>query len=333
MKLIKFVPDNTNIDFLRWRKPALLLSILLIIGSIALVGIRGLNFGIDFEGGQTVRVTFQQPPNLDDLRTIVGNLQPGEDVSVQEFGSSRDIAIRQALPEDQSEGAADRAAQQLQAAIQQKYPGAQISAVDTVSGKVSGELIQTGALAMLFAMIGISIYIWFRFEWQFGVGAVVSTAHDVIMIVGVYVLFGLEFNLSSLAAILTVIGYSINDTVVIFDRIREMLRKYKKMPLEDVIDHALNQTLSRTFLTGVTVLLALFALYFFGGAVLSEFVFAIILGVFIGTYSSLFIAGPMLILFKLRPEIFDSEQEKEAAAKAAKAAKAAAPAGAQLPKA
>ena len=178
--------------------------------------------------------------------------------------------------------------------------------VEVVGPTVSGELAWTGTMGIVASMVAILLYIWFRFEWQFGLGAVISTIHDVILIVGVYVILGLEFNLSSIAAILTVIGYSINDTVVIYDRIRETLRKYKRLPLDQVIDMALNQTLSRTILTGASVLLALFSLYLFGGEVIASFVFAIISGVVVGTYSSLFIAGPVLILFKLRPEMFDA---------------------------
>ena len=304
MKLIKFVPDNTNIDFLKWRKLALVLSILLMVGSIALVAIRGLNFGIDFEGGQTVRVTFQQPPSLDELRNIVGKLQPGEDVSVQEFGSNRDIAIRQALPQDQSEGAADRAAQQLQAAIQQKYPTAQISAVDTVSGKVSGELIHTGALAMLFAMIGISIYIWFRFEWQFGVGALFALFHDVILTLGFFALTQWEFNLNIIAALLTIIGYSLNDTIVIYDRIREDMRKYRKMDMVSLLNQSVNETLSRTVMTSFTMIAALSILLIFGPDVIFGFTAAMLLGIFIGTYSSIYMGAPFLLWLKVNPDSF-----------------------------
>ena len=304
MKLIKFVPDNTNIDFLKWRKLALVLSILLMVGSIALVAIRGLNFGIDFEGGQTVRVTFQQPPSLDELRNIVGKLQPGEDVSVQEFGSNRDIAIRQALPQDQSEGAADRAAQQLQAAIQQKYPTAQISAVDTVSGKVSGELIRTGALAMLFAMIGISIYIWFRFEWQFGVGALFALFHDVILTLGFFALTQWEFNLNIIAALLTIIGYSLNDTIVIYDRIRENLKKYRKMEIRALLDLSVNETLARTVMTSLTMLITLVALLLLGPDTIFGFTAAMTLGIFVGTYSSVYMAGPILVWLKVTSDSF-----------------------------
>lgn len=185
--------------------------------------------------------------------------------------------------------------------------------IEVVGPTVSGELALTGVLGILLSMIGMLIYIWLRFEWQFGVGAIVSTAHDVVLIVGVYLLFGLEMNLTAIAAILTVVGYSINDTIVIYDRIRETLRKYKKMPIEEVINLSLNQTFSRTILTGLTTLMALAALYWFGGEVIATFVLPIFIGIFIGVYSSLFIAGPMLILFKLRPGMFGEEDEKASA--------------------
>jgi SecD/SecF fusion protein len=181
----------------------------------------------------------------------------------------------------------------------------------------------SGTIGVIASMIAMLIYIWVRFEWQFGIGAIVSTLHDVIVMVGLYLVFGFEFNLASIAAILTVVGYSINDTVVIYDRVRENLRRYKKMPIVDIINLSLNQTLSRTFMTGLTTLFALTALYLWGGEVIADFMFAILIGVLVGTYSSVFIAGPMLILFKLRSDVFDTEQEKaEVAKRATKALKA-----------
>ena len=226
-------------------------------------------------------------------------------MQVQAFGE-RELMIR--LQAQEGGEAADQSAMQLvRQTLENDY---EFRRIEVVGPTVSGELAWTGVLGIVLSMIGMLIYIWIRFEWQFGVGAIVSTAHDVIMIVGVYLLLGLEMNLSSIAAILTVVGYSINDTIVIYDRIRETLRRYKRLPLEELINMALNQTLSRTLLTGVTTLLALFALYMFGGEVIASFVFPILLGIFIGTYSSVFVAGPMLILFKLRPDMFGEEKEK-----------------------
>jgi len=237
-----------------------------------------------------------------DVRSRLEELNVG-DVQVQEFGNEGDLMVRVGAQEA-GDNAEQSTVDKVRAEFENDYD---FRRVEIVGPTVSSELATTGLIGVVLSMIALLIYVWFRFEWQFGVGAIVSTAHDVIMIVGVYVALGLEFNLCSVAAILTVIGYSINDTVVIYDRIREMLRKYKKMPIEDIINIALNHTMSRTILTGLTVLLALFALYFYGGEVISSFVFAIIIGVFVGTYSSVFIAGPMLILFKLRPETFGDE--------------------------
>ena len=266
------------------------------------------NYGIDFLGGSLIELHAKKgTADAGDVRNRLNELNMGE-VQVQEIGNEGTLMVRVG-----TQAAGDNAEQSVVAKIQGEL-GAEYDfpRVEVVGPTVSGELAWTSTIGIALSMLALLVYIWFRFEWQFGIGAVVSTVHDVIVIIGVYVLFGLEFNLSSIAAILTVVGYSINDTVVIYDRIREMLRRYKKMPLDEVINIALNQTLSRTILTGLTVLLALFALYFFGGDVLASFVTAIIIGVFVGTYSSLFIAGPLLILFKLRSNVFDKESDAKA---------------------
>jgi SecD/SecF fusion protein len=268
-----------------------------------MVAVTPFNYGIDFLGGSLIEIQGKDgTADPADVRARLGELNLGE-VQVQEFGTEGAMIVRVGTQQ-----AGDNAEQSVIAKVQGELSeDYDFRRVEVVGPTVSGELAWSGTMAVVLSMVALLIYIWLRFEWQFGVGAVISTIHDVIVIVGVYVAFGLEFNLSSVAAILTVVGYSINDTVVIYDRIREMLRRYKKMPLDQVINIALNQTLSRTILTGFTVLLALFALYFFGGEVISSFVFAIIIGVFVGTYSSLFIAGPLLILFKLRPPVVDKE--------------------------
>jgi SecD/SecF fusion protein len=261
------------------------------------------NYGVDFRGGSMIEMQAKsRVADAADVRSRLEELNVG-DVQVQEFGSEGDLMVRVGAQEA-GDNAEQSTVNKVRAEFENDYD---FRRVEIVGPTVSSELATTGLIGVVLSMVALLIYVWFRFEWQFGVGAIVSTAHDVIMIVGLYVALGLEFNLSSVAAILTVIGYSINDTVVIYDRIREMLRKYKKMPIEDIINIALNHTMSRTILTGLTVLLALFALYFYGGEVISSFVFAIIIGVFVGTYSSVFIAGPMLILFKLRPETFGEE--------------------------
>jgi preprotein translocase subunit SecF len=293
MRLLKLVPDNTNLDFMRWRNLALILSIAVTIAAIALVFTRGLNLGVDFIGGQNVRVTFSQPPSLDDLRTRVNGLGLGE-ANLQEFGSNRVIAIRMPLP-DGGEAAAARAVSRVRATIAERYPDARFDAVETVSGKVSEELFRSGSLAILLSMIGIAIYIWIRFEWQFGVGALLTLFHDVWMTLGFFSLTQLEFNLNVIAAILTIVGYSLNDTVVIYDRIRENLRKYRKMEIVPLLNLSLNETLSRTMVTSISILLALGALLILGPDVIFGLTIAIFVGIFVGTYSSIYISSPVLV--------------------------------------
>jgi preprotein translocase subunit SecF len=297
MRLLKLIPDDTNIDFMRWRNIALMLSILITAASIALVFTRGLNWGVDFVGGQSVRVTFSQPPNLDRLRERVDGLGLGE-ASLQEFGSPNVISIRMPLPEG-GETAASRAATQVRAAITQLHPDARFDAVETVSGKVSEELLRSGAIAIALAMLGIAIYIWIRFEWQFGIGALVTLFHDVWMTMGFFSLTQLEFNLNVVAAILTIVGYSLNDTVVIYDRIRENLRKYRKMEIVPLLNLSLNETLSRTMVTSLSILLALLALLLLGPDVIFGLTIAIFIGIFVGTYSSIYISSPILVWLRV----------------------------------
>ena len=302
MRLLKLVPDNTNIDFLRWRGVAITISGLLIAASIALIAIKGLNFGVDFAGGQLIRVSFSQPPSLDDLRDRVGAIGLG-DPSIQEFGSPREISIRMPLPEGGEEGA-NAAASKVRAAIAQQYPDARIDAVETVSGKVSGELVEAGALALLLSAIGIAIYIWIRFEWQFGVGALFSLFHDVTITLGVFALTQLEFDLNVVAALLTLIGYSLNDTIVIYDRIRENLRKYRKMDITSLLNLSMNETLSRTVATNLAMLLALGSLMLLGPDVIHSFTVALLISVVVGTYPTIYIAAPFLIWLKVNSDSF-----------------------------
>ena len=302
MRLLKLVPDNTNIEFLRFRNVAFVISSLLIAGSIAVLALKGLNFGVDFAGGQMVRVHFAQPPQLDDLRDRIAALGHG-DAAVQEFGSPNEISIRMPLPEGGDE-AASRAAGELRATLAQAYPGARIDAVESVSGKVSEELLQAGALALLLAMIGVTIYIWFRFEWQFGVGALFSLFHDVTITLGFLSLTQMEFDLNVVAALLTLIGYSLNDTIVIYDRIRENLRKYRKMDIEPLINLSVNETLSRTIATNFAMLLALGALFLLGPEVIYSFTATLLFSVIIGTYSTAYIAAPWLIWLKVTSNSF-----------------------------
>ncbi|MBK5264918.1 MAG: protein translocase subunit SecF [Alphaproteobacteria bacterium] len=302
MRLLKLVPENTNIGFLKWRNVAMAISFLMIAASIALVAVRGLNLGVDFVGGQMVRVTFQQPPNLDDLRKRVGALGLG-DTTIQQFGGPNDVTIRTPLPQG-GEGASNKAAIALKKAVSTGYPGAKFGSVDAVSGKVSGELFRTGAYAMLFAMIAISIYIWFRFEWQFGVGALFALLHDVSLTFGFFALTQLEFDLNIVAAVLTIIGYSLNDTIVVYDRIRENLRKYRKMEIVPILDLSVNETLARTIMTSLTMIVALAALLIWGPEVIFGFTAAMLLGIFIGTYSSVYMAAPILVWAKVGPHSF-----------------------------
>jgi preprotein translocase subunit SecF len=302
MRLLKLVPDNTNLDFLRWRNVAIVISALLMAGSIALLAVKGLNYGVDFAGGQVIRTTFAQPPSIDRLRTEITDLGMG-DPSVQEFGSPREISIRLPLPEGGEEGA-NKAASQVRKALEQSYPGVRIDAVDTVSGKVSAELVRDGALALLLSAIGIVIYIWIRFEWQFGVGAMFSLVHDVTLTLGFFSLTQMEFDLNVVAALLTLIGYSLNDTIVIYDRVRENLRKYRKMEIVPLLNLSMNETLSRTVATNFSMLLALGSLMILGPDIIQSFTTALLISVIVGTYSTIYIAAPWLVWLKVNSDSF-----------------------------
>ena len=302
MRLLKLIPDDTNLDFLRWRNLAILISMLLMGASIALIAVKGLNFGVDFVGGQVIRTTFAQPPSLDKLRSEVTGLGLG-DPSISEFGSTREISIRLPLPEGGEEGA-NQAASKVRQALEQRYPGVRIDAVDTVSGKVSDELLWDGALALLLSAIGIVIYIWIRFEWQFGVGAMFSLFHDVTLTLGFFALTQMEFDLNVVAALLTLIGYSLNDTIVIYDRVRENLRKYRKMDITSLLNLSMNETLSRTVATNLAMLLALGSLFLLGPDVIYSFTIALFISVIVGTYSTVYIAAPWLIWLKVNSSSF-----------------------------
>jgi preprotein translocase subunit SecF len=302
MRLMKLFPDDTNVDFLRWRGVAMGISILLILASIALLATRGLNYGVDFAGGQMIHVQFQQPPQLDELRTRMDGLGLG-DSNVQEFGSASTILVRMPLPPGGEDGA-NRAAETVRQSIMQHYPGASFQSVETVSGKVSEELVRAGALALLLAAIGITLYIWVRFEWQFGVGALFSLFHDVTLTMGFFSLMQLEVDLNVVAALLTLIGYSLNDTIVIYDRIRENLRKYRKMEIANLVNLSVNETLSRTFSTNLAMLLALGSLFLLGPDVIYSFTIALFISVIVGTYSTVYIAAPWLIWLKVKSDSF-----------------------------
>lgn len=298
MKLLKLVPDNTNIKFLKLRIPFFVLSIVLIVGSWVAVAVNGLNFGVDFAGGQEVRMTFEEQTTapIPSLREQVAGLGFGEPV-VQEFGAPNQVSIRVALPEGTEEQpeAAKAIGERVIASVRAEYPDARVDGNDTVSGKVAAEFRDSAILALLAAMAAVSVYIWIRFEWQFGVGAMFALVHDVSVTLGLFALTQMEFSLQIVAAILAIIGYSLNDTIVVYDRIRENLKKYRKMPMNELLDLSVNETLARTVMTSLTLFIALIPLLIFGPPSLFGMVAAITAGLFIGTYSSIYMAGPLLI--------------------------------------
>lgn len=309
MRLLKLVPDDTNIDFLKWRNLAMIFSTVMIIASIGLVAVRGLNFGIDFLGGQSVRVEFAKAPPIDEVREYVDTLGYG-DATIQQMGSPKILSIRTGVPEGDA-NATDKAAEALKSVIQKHYPDAKFGSVSTVSGKVSGELVKSGGLSLALAMLGISIYIWFRFEWQFGVGALFSLVHDVALTFGFFALTQLEFNLNIIAALLTIIGYSLNDTIVVYDRVRENLKKYRKMDIISLLNLSVNETLSRTIMTSLFMIITLGILLIFGPEVIFGFTAAMLLGIFIGTYSSVYMACAILVWLKVSPASFLSSEGKD----------------------
>ena len=307
MKLLKLVPDDTNIDFLKWRIPAFALSLLLMIASVGAVATQGLNFGVDFIGGQMIRATFTQTAEapVTELRGKVAGLGYGEP-TIQRFGAENQVSIRMKLPEgaDKNPEIANAMASKITTKLKADYPGVRIDGVDSVSGKVSEELFSKGMLALLAAMAGVSLYIWIRFEWQFGVGAIWSLIHDVTLTFGLFAITGLEFDLNIIAALLTIIGYSLNDTVVIYDRIRENLMKFRKMEMSSLLNLSVNETLARTVMTSVSISMPLLVLVFFGPDVIFGFSLAMAFGIVIGTYSSVYQAAPILIWLKVGSHSF-----------------------------
>ncbi len=294
MRLINLIPTGTKFDFMRFRKVAAFSSLCLAVVSIILFATLGLNYGIDFRGGIMIEIRTEQPADMAGLRANLSGLGLGE-VELQEFGAKTDVLIRIERQKG-DEKAQIKAVEIIKGALGKKID---YRRVEFVGPKVGAELIEAGVMAVLAAMAAMLVYIWFRFEWQFGVGAVVALVHDVVLTIGIFALLGLEFNLSIVAAILAIAGYSINDTVVVYDRVRENLRKYKTMDLNALLNMSINDTLSRTVLTSVTTLLAVLALFLFGGEVIKGFSFAMIWGVIVGTYSSIFIAVPLLVYMNL----------------------------------
>ena len=301
MRPLRLIPPDTKFRFIALRKRAYVASILLLLASAVSLGVQGLNFGIDFVGGTLIEVRTEGPADIAAMRRTLSALDRGE-VGLQEFGQPTDVLIR-----IQQQPGGDAAQQATVAAVKEALGDTveEYRRVEVVGPKVGGELIEAGAISVALALLAIMAYIWFRFEWQFGVGAVLALAHDVITTVGIFSVLQLEFNLSTVAAVLTIAGYSINDTVVVFDRVRENLRRYKTLPMADLLNRSVNETLSRTVMTSVTTLLALLALFFLGGEVIRGFAFAMIWGVIIGTYSSIWIASTTLLWMGVRPNAMD----------------------------
>jgi preprotein translocase subunit SecF len=311
MRLLRIVPDNTKFPFMSFRRISFPFSALLSIASIALFLLWGMNVGIDFKGGTLIEMKAKQGvADLADLRTKSGNFGFGE-VELQNFGSPQEVLVRVAL---QSGGEA--AQQTVVAKFRETFgEGYEFRRVEAVGPRVAAELVQNGTIGVIVAIFAIWVYLWFRFEWQFAIGAVIATMHDIVLTVGFFALFQLQFDMTSIAAILTIIGYSLNDTVVVYDRVRELLRKYKKMPLEELLDLSINSTLSRTVITSITTILALIALSIFGGAAIESFAYSMLFGVIIGTYSSIFVAAPIMIYLGLKPgdgRALSAEEKAEA---------------------
>lgn len=316
--LVRFLPVETDFGFIRMRVGAFILSLFMVLGSVGAFFTMGLNLGIDFRGGTAIEISTPGPADIALIREVVSAAVPG-DVQVQGFGTEEDVLIRvgeidpgviNALDGFSALDAAQaqQAVQQLvRAALVEAVPDVSFERMEVISPQVSDELRVAGATAVLVALFLMLVYIWLRFEWQYSVGAVLALAHDVIITIGFFSVTQLQFNLPTIAAILTIVGYSMNDTVVIYDRIREMFRKYKSLPTPKVLDLSINATLSRTILTSGTTLIALVAMAVMGGPALEGFALALIWGVVIGTYSSIFVAAPLLTVTGVRRDAGERE--------------------------
>lgn len=304
-----FFPHGTRINFMRWRNLCFGLSILAMAVSLALFFTKGLNYGVDFRGGSLIEVKYNKgDADLAAIRNTIGGLGLG-DVQIQNFGTADDVLIR--IQEQPGGDAAQQVA--LKKVTDALGPDFTQRRVEVVGPAVSSELRRTGIIAVICSMLAIVAYVWFRFEWQFAVGAILALMHDVLVTVGVFSFFDMQFDLAIVAALLTILGYSVNDTVVVADRIRENMRKYKRMDLTELLNVSINETLSRTILTGLTTLVVLIVLYVLGGEVIRNFVFAMLFGVLIGTYSSIFIGAPVLEYLGVKRETVVGTDKKAAA--------------------
>src|SRR5262249_7609810 len=292
MRLLRIVPDDTKFDFMRFRRISFPVSALLSILAISLYFFHGLNFGIDFKGGTLIEVQSKSgPADLAKMRSALGSLGLGE-VQLQQFGAPNDVLIRIA-EQPGGETAQQAAVSKVRAALGDEVD---YRRVEVVGPRVSGELLSYGVVGLILAILAILIYLWFRFEWQFALGAMIANVHDIVLTIGFMSLMQVDFDLTSIAALLTILGYSLNDTVVIYDRIRELLRRYKRIPMTELLNRSINQTLSRSVNTHLTVALTLLALLLFGGHAIHSFTATMMFGVvLVGTYTSVFIASPILI--------------------------------------
>lgn len=309
MKPLHLIPDDVNVPFLKFRKIFYIVSLVMVLASVGMFFTKGLNFGIDFRGGILVEIKTDGPADINALRDNLGSLGLG-DVSIQEFGEPDDVLIQ--LQRQDGEEEAQMAA--LAAVTETLGDDVTIRRSELVGPKVGGELKEAGFYSVVISLFLIMVYIWVRFEWQFAIASVAALLHDVLITVGFFVVTGIQFDLATLAAVLTVAGYSINDTVVVFDRIREYLRKFRKMEIPDLLDLSINSTLARTTMTSLTTLLALIALFVFGGEAIRGFTMALIFGIVIGTYSSICVASPLLVVLRLKRKIPEAEEGQEAGA-------------------
>jgi len=312
MKLLRLAPENTKFPFMRFRRVSYPMSAVLSIVSVLLFIFLHMNFGIDFAGGTVIELRAKGgSAEVGTLRALGEKLSLG-DVEVQAFGNQSDATLRFGL-QPGGDKAQQEAVDRVRGAVAADYD---VRRVEVVGPRVSNELVQSGTLGVVLSIVAVLAYLWFRFEWQFAVSAVIATMHDLLLTVGFFALTQLEFNTTSIAAILTIVGYSLNETVVVLDRIREMMRKYKKMPTAQIIDMSVNAVLPRTIMTATTVFLALLSLTIFGGQVIRSFSLAMIWGIVVATYSSVFICSPMLIYLGLRNEDGDKAQDRAPAAPA-----------------
>lgn len=287
---IHLIPQQPNIDFLKYKWIAVGFTVFLIVASLLVVNTKGLNYGIDFKGGIMMEVAAKETPDLGTMRSELNELGLGE-VALQEFGKDNHVMIR-IQQQEGGEAGQQAAVNKIKETLGQNY---EYRRVEFVGPKVGNELIKNSAIAILLSTIGIMVYIWFRFEWQYGVNALIAAVFDVVTTLGLYSLLDIEFNLTSIAALMTLAGYSINDKVVVYDRIRENLRKYKTMPMEQLLNLSVNQTLARSVMTSVTVFLAVLALLFFGGEVIRGFNIAMTWGVLCAMFSSVYVAAPLIM--------------------------------------